>query len=95
MKVTFFPDNGTLTGKPEVIVDLMRTTWDIRYGMGYAPFSPDAVNEYIDYVISFYNKKGIHLNVEGSTYSERSESLLKEMERNKLLYVHKEELVCQ
>lgn len=95
MKVTFFPDNGTLTGRPEVIVDLMRTTWDVRYGMGYIPFSPDAVNEYIDYVISFYQKKAIHLNVKGRTFSERSESLLREMERNKLLYIYKEELVCQ
>lgn len=97
MKVTI-PGCSTITGKPEVILHLLRTTLDIRRGITQRaiPICDEEEGEkYIKYLCSFYKQRGIYMNITGESYSERSESLLKEMEKHNLIKIHEEELICQ
>ncbi len=97
MKVTI-PGCSTITGKPEVILHLLRTTLDIRRGntQRTIPVCDEEEGEkYIKYLCSIYKRRGIEFNITGDSYSERSESLLKEMEKHNLIKIHEEELICQ
>lgn len=73
---------ATLTGSPEVILSVMQ---EARY------FDAPKGEEYIQTVVADVDRCfGIKLQVEGETYQERAESLLKELAKHDMVKIEEE-----
>lgn len=76
------PGYSTLTGRPATILKLMQSA---RF------FDSPEGDAYIEAVVKDCRRAyGIKLNVEGETYDERAESLLRELDRHDFIIITQE-----